>query len=408
MAILAGRRFPALSRRPPGPPQVKGQNMSSASSVADLKHLQDIADAIRQLCHVTEEHGQRSPETQQAAIAALDALADGLPLLNKCRSDFGCYRITPERLARIEEWATLDPAEKAEAYDYFCCAVDLTSPPMHEGGPYNSRSWGEQLDYWMGQLSASPKGARQADALRTAAPTNDAQKLRAVAAALREWGRKAAPSDQDPSTVPDEKREAARQALLLAVKNPDTLDIIDQARTRYGCAEGVVGAGVFDRLSTAAAAHDLGHDLGDYWFWVDFLTGKQLRRGIDVSFPDELDRWASRLEQEPAEVGQVEAEGRNAPAETPEAREPPERLRTAHAAFEQAMEKCPRDMLPKSEKVRYTKAMHEWARENCEGVPDDFNTWTRYVREYERLTGRSKNTPKARRTGRSIVSPGAT
>ena len=136
--------------------------MSSASSVTDLKHLQDIADAIRQLCRVTEEHGQRSPETQQAAIAALDALADGLPLLNKCRSDFGCYRITPERLARIEEWATLDPAEKAEAYDYFCCAVDLTSPPMHEGGPYNSHSWGEQLDYWMGQLSASPKGARQA------------------------------------------------------------------------------------------------------------------------------------------------------------------------------------------------------------------------------------------------------
>jgi len=134
--------------------------MSSASSVADLKHLQDIADAIRQLCRVTEEHGQRSPETQQAAFAALDAMADELHLLNECRSRYGCYSITGKRLAKIEEWATLDDAKKAEAYDYFCCAVDLTSPPVHRGGPFDSHSWGEQLGHWMGRLSA--ERARQA------------------------------------------------------------------------------------------------------------------------------------------------------------------------------------------------------------------------------------------------------
>ena len=245
--------------------------MSPAFSVIDLKHLQDLADAIRRLCRVSEEHGQRSPETQQAAFAALNAMADGRLLLNKCRSTFDCYPITGERLLGIKKWASLDHAEKAEGYDYF--AADLTCPPMPEGGPYIWHSWGQQLDDWIGQLSASPKGARQAgdgeaadggqaDALRPAAPTNNAQKLRAVAAALREWGRKAGPPGRDPSTVADEEREAARQALLLAVKN---LDSINGACDRYGCAAGVACAGVFDSLRTAAADHRRGSDLGGYW-----------------------------------------------------------------------------------------------------------------------------------------------
>ena len=135
--------------------------------------------------------------------------------------------------------------------------------------------------------------------------TNDARKLRAVAAALRDWGRKAGPPGRDSSTVPDEEREAARQALGLAVKN---LDIITQARDRYGCAEGVVGVEVFERLGAAASAHDRGGDLGSYWVWVDFLTRKHLPG--DVSFPDELDRWASRLEQEPVEGREGDGEGR--------------------------------------------------------------------------------------------------
>jgi hypothetical protein len=277
--------------------------MSPSFPVIYLTHLQDLADAIRRLCRVTETHGQRSPETQRAAFAALNAMADRLPLLNKCRSDFGCYRITPERLAKIEEWASLDHAEKAEAYDYF--ASDLTSPPKHDGGVYQWHSWGEQLDCWMGRLSASPKGARQAGdgaadddggqkaTLRPAAHTNNARELRAVAAAFREWGRKAGPSGRDPSTVTDEEREAARQALLLAVKHRK---IIKQARHDYDCAEGVICAGVFDDLNKVGAEHDRGADLGDFWHYAHDLTGKHLPG--NVSFPDELDRWASRLEME--------------------------------------------------------------------------------------------------------------
>jgi len=108
----------------------------------------------------------------------------------------------------------------------------------------------------------------------------------------------------------------------------------------------------------------------------------------------------------PAEA--VQAEVGDAPAETPEAREPPERLRAAHAAFDRAMKECPASMLLKSDKVRYTKEMHKWAHENCEGVPADFNTWTRYVREYERLTVGPTSKPRSGRTGRSIVTSDAT
>jgi len=131
--------------------------------------------------------------------------------------------------------------------------------------------------------------------------TNDARKLRAVAAALRDLGRKAGPRGRKPALVPDEEREATRQALLLAVTN---LDIINRACNRYGCAKGVTCAGVFDRLRTAAAEHDRGGDLGGYWCWAHDLTGEHLPG--NVSFPDELGRWASRLEQEPAESGEAE------------------------------------------------------------------------------------------------------
>ena len=126
--------------------------------------------------------------------------------------------------------------------------------------------------------------------------TNDARELRKVAAALREWGRKAGPPGRNPSTVPAEEREATRQALLLAVKHRK---IIKQARHDYDCAEGVVCAGVFDDLNKVGAEHDRGANLGDFWHYARDLTGKHLPG--NVSFPDELDRWASRLEQEPAE-----------------------------------------------------------------------------------------------------------
>ncbi|HUX03093.1 MAG TPA: hypothetical protein VMY35_19200 [Phycisphaerae bacterium] len=100
------------------------------------------------------------------------------------------------------------------------------------------------------------------------------------------------------------------------------------------------------------------------------------------------------------------------PAEEPDTQRPPrevpEYLRAAHAAFEQVMEKCPRDKFPKSDKVRYTEAMHQWARDNCEGVHPNFGTWKRYIRDYERLAKGPKNSPRSGRTGHSIVTPDAT
>jgi len=130
---------------------------------------------------------------------------------------------------------------------------------------------------------------------------NDARKLREVAAALRDWGRKAGPPGRKPASVPDEERDAARQALLLAITN---LEIIDACNRRYGCAQAVaVCAGVFDKLQAAADDHDRGVDLGGYWVWAHDLTGKHLPG--NVSFPDRLGRWANRLDQEPAEGGQA-------------------------------------------------------------------------------------------------------
>jgi hypothetical protein len=129
--------------------------------------------------------------------------------------------------------------------------------------------------------------------------TDDARKLRAVAAALRDWGRKAGPPGRKPALVPDEEREAARQALLVAFKNRHT---IKRGRERYDESDAMVCAGVFDCLRKAFTEHDRGADLGGFWHYAHYLTGKHLPG--NVSFPDELDRWASRLEQEPAEGGE--------------------------------------------------------------------------------------------------------
>lgn len=54
-----------------------------------------------------------------------------------------------------------------------------------------------------------------------------------------------------------------------------------------------------------------------------------------------------------------------------------------------------------------TLAQHDCIREHgCNAYPDGapaFETWQRYLREYNRLTAGRKNTPRAGRAGRSIV-----
>lgn len=56
------------------------------------------------------------------------------------------------------------------------------------------------------------------------------------------------------------------------------------------------------------------------------------------------------------------------------------------------------------------KSQHEYIREHgCPAYPDDqipsFESWARYLREYVRLTEGQRNTPRAGRTGRSMVRP---
>lgn len=120
-----------------------------------------------------------------------------------------------------------------------------------------------------------------------------AETLREISKALRKWREQRGPQGRRPEDVPEEERRLAREALVLAVTN---LELITSARDRYGCHQAVTAAGVFDKLQTAAAEHDRGADLGGYWCWAEDLTQKHLPG--NVSFPDELDRGASRLERE--------------------------------------------------------------------------------------------------------------
>ena len=162
--------------------------------------------------------------------------------------------------------------------------------------PAQAASTAAQLPPGIRQDAGDGKAAESGESMR-----EDARILRQVAKGLREWARKAGTPGRRPEAVPEEERALARQALIAAVSN---LEMITQAHERFGSTEGVrISGNVFEKLKTAAADHDRGADLGGYWGWAHDLTDKHLPR--NVSFPDELDRWASRLEQEPAEAGQA-------------------------------------------------------------------------------------------------------
>jgi len=59
---------------------------------------------------------------------------------------------------------------------------------------------------------------------------------------------------------------------------------------------------------------------------------------------------------------------------------------------------------------RYPTDLYEYGKQNWPGYAEAkmnlpaYGTWTRYVREYERLTTGPKNTPRGGRTGRSVLS----
>jgi hypothetical protein len=69
----------------------------------------------------------------------------------------------------IEEWATLDPANRAKSWEYF--ALSMNRGPVHNGGLGDCNSWGEQLEHWIGRCaSAAAKATARIATVPTACP----------------------------------------------------------------------------------------------------------------------------------------------------------------------------------------------------------------------------------------------
>lgn len=87
-----------------------------------------------------------------------------------------------------------------------------------------------------------------------------------------------------------------------------------------------------------------------------------------------------------------------------------ERFRLAHDSYQWVAKNRP-DLIPDAKRTRYNHQIYELVKEECPiyGGPDGpslplYETWKRYVREYERRTQGAKHTPrKGREHGRSIV-----
>lgn len=91
----------------------------------------------------------------------------------------------------------------------------------------------------------------------------------------------------------------------------------------------------------------------------------------------------------------------------------PEAVSRAGASLEWIREERPDLMPPDGAGERYTRSQYDYIRENgCPAYETDskgnpvvpaWDTWSRYVRDYLRRTLGRVNTPRAGRTGRSIV-----
>jgi len=226
--------------------------------------------------------------------------------------------------------------------------------------------------------------------------TRKAAALNKVAEALRAWGEfKGADSP--------EAREAARTALDLATRH---LGIIMAASNTYG-----------RNLPTAylewvqkAAAQRGRIDFGKYWCWWQELTQPHLCGSpVPVGFPDDLERWADELEK----AGHVQALG-NEGADVSEGgggaatAQVSKRYKLAHESYEWACAERP-DLVGEG-RGRYPPDLHKHVMQNWPGYTEAkmkcpaFETWTKYVREYERLTTGPKNTRRSGRTGRNVLS----
>jgi len=127
----------------------------------------------------------------------------------------------------------------------------------------------------------------------------------------------------------------------------------------------------------------------------------------------ELDKRQDAASSEPGDQPESEIEaGSRADPPAPKMNDA---VRRAGASLEWVRRERP-DLAPEaSSKERYTREQHEHIREYC-GLAyplDDhdrstvpvWETWSRYVREYLRLTDGRVNFPRRARTGRSLVRP---
>ena len=122
--------------------------------------------------------------------------------------------------------------------------------------------------------------------------------------------------------------------------------------------------------------------------------------------PVDMQNWcitASKCFHKPSGGQALGGPGKEEAGGPTEAPSPCQRL--AGESYEWACKKRP-ELLAKG---RYSNDLYQYVKENWQGYSDPGpacppkETWARYVREYERLTTGSKNTPRQGRLGRSIV-----
>jgi len=152
-------RDPSSAAAHPATGEPRGGEMRAESKVAPdaLKRLHELHGAWQRLYETVRAGPSFTTAHEVAAIRALDLHAANLGLLNQCRQQYGMAPDVRDVFSRIEEWATLGPASKAESWDYFASYMEW--PAVHEGRSSDRHSWGEQLEHWIGRCAGEAGGA---------------------------------------------------------------------------------------------------------------------------------------------------------------------------------------------------------------------------------------------------------
>lgn len=86
----------------------------------------------------------------EAALEALDRAASALPLLHRFREAYGCRKMTREKLDLLEEWASLESAEKFGRLEFFTRDFRELSLGRRVLSP--CPLWRAQLRNWLGKV----------------------------------------------------------------------------------------------------------------------------------------------------------------------------------------------------------------------------------------------------------------